>query len=235
MPAPRFSENPSQLAPPPPWHRKPTAWWQVGIAAVVGFFPSANAAVCFIPAEPSAERGLWAFETGIAFITSNTIDDIALGDLRIPSGDGGGQVFSFTASRRLGDLRWQLGDSVFHPQVELPLTIGIVDENARPIFTEYRASVVVRWVEFPWNHKIKTSFATGIGFNYSTSRYLIDEIRHPGEHRSKLKFNWPLQVTFALPSRPRDELSIYIEHHSGGHLFDSGGVNCVGIGYRRGF
>jgi hypothetical protein len=50
-----------------------------------------------------------------------------------------------------------------------------------------------------------------------------------------LKFNWPIQMTFALPEFPEHQLMIFIAHQSGGHIFDEGGVNSLGVGYRRDF
>ena len=190
----------------------------------------------FIPVRDTDAKRLWSFEAGAAFITSNNINEIVAGDnVTLDGGDAGGQVYSVTGSRHLGDLRFTVGGNTFQPQLELPITLGIVDENSRNPFLEYRASFVVRWVDFPWNDYIKTTFATGLGLNYSSKIYLMDIQRHPDSDRSNLKFNWPIQLTLALPSYPDQELLLYVEHHSGGHVFDRGGVNSLGIGYRRDF
>lgn len=75
----------------------------------------------------------------------------------------------------------------------------------------------------------------GVGLSYSEKIYLMDRQRHPGENRSKLKFNWPIAITFASPQFPDHQAMLFILHQSGGHVFDKGGVNSVGFGYRRGF
>jgi hypothetical protein len=75
----------------------------------------------------------------------------------------------------------------------------------------------------------------GIGLSYSSRVYAMDRERHPGEDRSHLKFDWPIQFTFALPKWPQHQLVIFNDHKSGGHIFDEGGVNSVGIGYRFAF
>lgn len=177
----------------------------------------------------------WAYEFGIAMITSNTIENFVGvgGFVDRANGPAGGEIYTFTASRRLGQLVWNLDDNTFTPQIELPFTMEVVNENAGSTFLAFAGSFKVRWIDFPWNDYVKTSFAMGLGLNYSGQIYQIDEERHPGDGRSHLKFNWPIQATFALPSHPDDQLTIFIIHHSGGRLFDHGGMNALGIGYRR--
>jgi len=197
----------------------------------------ANASICFVSADDQPEISKWAYEFGVAFLTTNTIDDILLGDrsVDIAGGSAGGEIYNFTVSRRLGELHWNVGNHTFTPQLEVPLMLEIVDENGRAPFLDYNASFVIRWVDFPWNRFVKTTFGTGVGLSYSSKVYQMDIDRHLGEDRSHLKFNWPIQLTLASPNRPQDQLQLYIAHQSGGHIFDAGGVNSLGIGYRRGF
>jgi hypothetical protein len=178
---------------------------------------------------------LWAYQFGVAGITSNAEFEIFSGDVNISDGAAGGQIYSFTASRFLGELEWRLGDFVFHPQMELPLTLEIVDENSRSPFPDYNAAFMMRWVDFPWNETIVTTLGMGIGISYSSKILLMDQQRHPESDRSHLKFDMPLQLTFALPSHPEHQLLFYLVHQSGGRVFDQGGVNSLGIGYRLGF
>ena len=193
------------------------------------------ASICFSPHRDS-EGGpkAWAFEAGVAVITSNNIEDV-LTSFNRETGPAGGEIYSITASRRLGELIWKIGGHTFTPQLEVPLTVAFVDENSGSLFPDLNASFSVRWIDFPWNDYIKTSFAMGLGLSYSTQIYLIDIERHPGEDRSKLKFNWPIQMTFALPAYEKHQLTLFIDHQSGGHIFDEGGVNSVGVGYRHDF
>jgi len=197
---------------------------------------SSNAAsICFRAHQPEDGRRCWSFDVGVAFITSNDLGEILTGNIDIADGPAGGEIYSLTATRRLGEFKLELWGHTFHPQVELPLTLEIVDENSRSPFVDFNASVVVRWEEFPWNHVIKTTVATGIGLSYSQHVLLMDKVLHPGTNRSHLKFNWPIQMTFALPSYPEHQLMLYIAHKSGGEVFDRGGINSVGFGYRFGF
>lgn len=206
------------------------------VAAILLALPSsAGASLRFVPHDETDDRRAWAFEAGVAFITDDNVHEVFFGKYDIEGGAAGGEIYSFTASRRLGELQWDVGGRTFRPQLEVPLTLEIVDEHSRRPFLDYNASFMVRWVDFPWNRHVRTSFATGIGLSYSEKVYLMDIQRHPNEDRSHLKFNWPIQLTFAAPRYPDHQLTLFLAHQSGGHIFDEGGVNSVGIGYRFGF
>jgi hypothetical protein len=179
----------------------------------------------------------WSYELGVAFITPNNIENFAFVDGSVSRADGpaGGEIYTFTVSRRLGQVVWKIDGYTFTPQLELPFTMELVNENSGGPFLAFAASLNLRWVDFPWNDYVKTSFAMGVGLNYSGQIYQMDEVRHPGNDRSHLKFNWPIQATFALPDYPDEQLMIFIIHHSGGRIFDHGGVNALGVGYRHDF
>jgi len=211
----------------------PTSISALTLALIGSAVVTSNAAsICFKSHQPEDGRRCWSFDVGVAFITSSNIGEIFSGEFSTADGPAGGEIYSLTATRRLGEFELKLGGHTFHPQLELPLTLEIVDENSRSPFLDFNASVVVRWEEFPWNHVVKTTVATGIGLSYSQHVYRMDKELHPRSNRSHLKFNWPIQVTFALPSHPDHQLMLYIAHQSGGHVFDKAGVNSLGIGYR---
>ncbi len=195
-----------------------------------------EAAITFIPhGEQDEHRRDWAFEIGVAVITANNVEQFLAGEFSAPGSAAGGEVYLLTASRRLGELRWEIGGHTFHPQMELPFTLEIVDENGRAPFLDFNVSFMMRWVDFPWNHHVKTSVAMGVGLSYSEKVYLMDIERHPNDDRSHLKFGWPIQITFASPDHPDHQLMLFLAHQSGGRVFDKGGVNSVGIGYRKDF
>lgn len=147
-------------------------------------------------------------------------------------GDAGGRIWLTTLYYTLGTHRWTLAGRSWSPQSEVHLTLGVVDENARSPFLDYNAAVALRWNEFPWNDRVATSFATGIGFSYSERVFAMDRQRHPESRRTRWKFDWPLQVTLAHPQHRRHQLVLFNQHQSGGYIFDRGGVNSHGIGYR---
>lgn len=195
------------------------------------------ASICFAPHCPGDGKNDWAFEIGVSTITNNNIEDFASPtfSLKRIHGPNGGNLYSFTATRLLGHLKWEIGGHTFTPQLEVPLTLEIVDENSRSAFLDYNASFSVRWIDFPWNEYVSTTFAMGVGLSYSSKIYLADIARHPDEERSHLLINFPIQLTLALPEHPRHQLMIFVSHQSGGHIFQTGGVNSLGVGYRLGF
>jgi hypothetical protein len=208
------------------------------IALLFALLPTLCGAACiFLPHLDEDGRRAWDFEAGVAVITNNNIEDFASASFSLDRvhGRNGGNIYTFTATRRLGELKWEIGGYTFTPQLEVPLTLEIVDENSRAPFLDFNASFAVRWIDFPWNKYVKTTFAMGVGLSYSEKIYLMDIERHPDEDRSNLKINWPIQWTFALPEYPEHQLMVFIAHQSGGHIFDDGGVNSLGIGYRRDF
>ena len=184
---------------------------------------------------PPPEPGFfdhWSFEYGVAFITSQNIEELMGGDLNIDDGPAGGEIHYFTASRLLSEPEWYWFGKSFHPSLELPFTLGLVNENGNSPFASYSVSFVTRWRDFPWNEHVRTSFATGIGLTWSSEVYAMDAQRHPDDDRSRWKFNWPLQLTLAHPSYPQHQIVLFVSHQSGGRIFDRGGVNSLGIGYR---
>lgn len=206
------------------------------LALFFGFsLSSATASICFIPHDDASEWSPWSFEMGVAFITSNNIEQLITGDITIADNAAGGEIYSFTGSRRLGELQWEAFGRTFRPELEVPLTLSIIDENGRGAFLDYSASFVVRWVDFPWNGRVSTTLSMGVGLSYSDQVYLMDIQRHPGNYRSHLNFNWPIQLTFALPEHPERQFMLYLMHHSGGRIFDRGGTNALGVGCRLEF
>ncbi len=200
------------------------------------FASSGVARAALFPSEPPEGLSrVWAFDAGVAFITSNNVDDFLHGRVNVSDGDAGGQVYRFTASRLVHAFSWETGIGVMRPQVELPFAVELIDEIGSSPFLDYNAGLTLRWVNFPWNHRVYTTLASGVGLSYSSRVMAMDKERHPDEDRSHLKFDWPIQLTLARPETPHHQLVLFIAHHSGGHVFDQGGVNSLGLGYRFGF
>ncbi len=174
----------------------------------------------------------WSFQIGAGLITDSTIDDIALGRTDLADGDAEGQIYLLQASYKLAQLAPVLWGHRVEFDLELPLVLGLVDENARDPFLQYNGGVTVRWKRFPWNKWLYTNFETGVGLTYSQRVLATERVQHPTRDRSHLEFYWPVQLMLAHPRHREHQLTLFIHHHSGGTLFHRGGANTVGLAYR---
>jgi hypothetical protein len=165
-------------------------------------------------------------------ISANDIGEILTGGFERAEGDAGGQLYSLTANWMAHRFKIRCLGHTFKPQFEPYATLTLVDENGSSLFPDYNAGIGFRWVDFPWDRWIETTFFMGIGLSYSGKVYLADRERHPDEDRSHLKFDWPIQFTFALRRWPQHQFVVFNDHQSGGHIFDEGGVNAFGFVYR---
>lgn len=175
----------------------------------------------------------WAFEMGMAVLTEDDLGEIVTGHISTDRTTAGGEVYQITATRTIDSFPLYFGKNEIQTQLELPLCLEYVSQNDGDDFFTYNFALQVRVLTFPWNDIVKTSFAVGGGLSYSEQVYSNDRRFHEGKERSHIKFNLPVQLTFALPQRPDQELMLYLAHHSGGFgTFDVGGVNSVGMGVR---
>jgi hypothetical protein len=199
-------------------------------------FTAAAEAEALVDFDSPRELDKWAFELGVAVITKNSVAEMLSGNISRGDGPEGGEIYQLKATKTLDVLSWNIAGNTFRPHLELPLCLEIVDENGRDPFLDYNASVQLRWVDFPWNSTVQTSFAVGLGLSYSSKVYAMDVKQHLGEDRSHLKFNLPIELTFHLPGKNNEQLSLYLAHQSGGFgFFDVGGVNSLGIAFSRTF
>jgi hypothetical protein len=177
----------------------------------------------------------WSVQFGISIISDGDIGQVLTGGFDRADGDAGGQNYSLTVNWIARRFEIPCHGRILRPQFEPYLTLTLVDQNHDSIFPDYNGGIGFRWVDFPWNKWLETTFFMGIGLSYSSEVYVVDRERHPDDDRSHLKFDWPIQFTFALPRWPQHQLVLFNDHQSGGHIFDEGGVNSCGIGYRLEF
>ena len=176
---------------------------------------------------------LWSVEFGVGVISDNVPADFVTGDFTALDGPGGGYTYNLTVSRRVHQFNWKIGSVVLRPELEVPGRITLVDENTDRVIPDLNLGLVLRWRDFPWNRFLRTTFAFGAGMSYSFQVWTADIQRHPDDlPRSRLKFWLPFELTVALPMYPEHQLVLFTDHQSGGWLFDSGGVDAVGFGYR---
>ena len=73
----------------------------------------------------------WTYEFGVAFMTENTIGQILTGTVNFDDTDSGAEIYQFTATRLLSTLPVTIGGRTYHPQLEMPLCLEVVDENSQ--------------------------------------------------------------------------------------------------------
>jgi hypothetical protein len=91
--------------------------------------------------------------------------------------------------------------------------------------------IVARWQRFPWNHRIATTAAFGLGLSYTTELSEF-EVDLEGESQ-RLLIHWFIELTAGWPDQAWD-LSVRLHHRSVGYglMGDGGGMNAVGLGVR---
>lgn len=179
------------------------------------------------------EARLWSFEFGVAVISDNTVADYTEPKLNKLHGPGGGLTYNFTVARRIHEFDWRIGPVHLRPQIEVPARLTLVDENTGRVIPDLNLGVVLRWQDFPWNRWVRTTLSAGPGMSYSFQVWTADWQRHEDDDdRSRLKFWLPIEFTVALPRWREHQLVAFIDHQSGGTLFDRGGVDAWGLGYR---
>jgi hypothetical protein len=101
---------------------------------------------------------------------------------------------------------------------------------------EWNAVFIARWLTFPWNHKLRTTFAFGEGFSYATKTPNMEKLHN--EKVSHFLNYLSIEFTFALPKTQRFHLVTRVHHRSGAYgLFNGvkGASNAVGLGLRYEF
>lgn len=78
---------------------------------------------------------------------------------------------------------------------------------------ETTAAISARWLTFPWNDTIRTSFALGAGVSHAFEVPPLEEARH---EKATKTLNYLLgEIALGLPSQPDIDLLIRYQHRSG--------------------
>ena len=119
--------------------------------------------------------------------------------------------------------------------VGLELEGQIVRHFGRQDHWEFNALGVIRWTRFPWDQRLDTSVAGGLGVSYA-SEIPDAEVDFEGDSERLLAY-WMLEVEAALPRTTDWHILARLHHRSPAYgLFgDGGGVNVLGLGLRYDF
>jgi hypothetical protein len=91
--------------------------------------------------------------------------------------------------------------------------------------------VVARWQRFPWQQRIATSTAFGLGLSFATEVPPLEATRY--EQSEQLMIHWFGEVT-AGPAQAPWAVTLRLHHRSDGNglLGTNGGMNALGLGVR---
>jgi len=99
---------------------------------------------------------------------------------------------------------------------------------------QINALVIARWLKFPWDKYVDTSFAVGDGLSYNTE---VSQVEKDDDEDAGHLLNYLLfEVTLGLPEYPRWNFVYRIHHRSGiAGLVGDAGSNYPTIGFKYAF
>ncbi len=96
---------------------------------------------------------------------------------------------------------------------------------------ELNAAAIARWTQFPWNARVRTTIALGIGPSFALATPAIERERH--DRTSRRLLFMPFEITVGAPAASW-EAKVRVHHRSG--AFDvasrASGSNFVALGAR---
>jgi hypothetical protein len=121
--------------------------------------------------------------------------------------------------------------------IDLEVEGQVLKHMGKQYHEEFNVFLVARWLTFPWNQYIETTFAFGNGLSYGTKTAKLEE-RLYGEKTANLLDGMMFEWTFDLPDYAGWSLVWRFHHRSGVYgLFDGvhGAANAMGIGLKYRF
>lgn len=137
------------------------------------------------------------------------------------------RIVAVAGSREIARFRDQLA-------IEAELMYGY--HYGRETYHEVGGAAYLRWLDFPWNDHVVTTFAVGLGPSWTTIYPELERQDDP-DNRSRLLNQFNLELTAALPRWPDTALLVRLQHRSGvfgtlGGVWDAS--NFLVIGLRQG-
>lgn len=127
---------------------------------------------------------------------------------------------------------------VYKNVIGYELEAQVAQHSGKQTHEEINGAFTLRWLPFPWDRYLDTSFAFGNGLSYATSEPEL-EIREGEEHKTnQLLYYILVELAFSLPQQPDWDLFVRIHHRSSVFgLIDNiwTGSNFVGLGLRYKF
>ncbi len=194
--------------------------WQLGLCALAVIFLS------FIPFSAAKAQNAqrdWALTFYFGRLTDSDLTQAATFNFRFENA----YFIDLALSRRLYTFQ-----DYFNIEIEGQIAKHFGDQDQ----WEFNGVAYFRWLPFPWDAYLDTSFATGAGLSYATSVPKIEAKNYDEAVRflGALMF----EFAFSLPHVPQWSLITGIHHRSGaGGVFSGvrGASNAWAMGIRYSF
>jgi len=194
--------------------------WQLGLCALAVIFLS------FIPISgakaQNAQRD-WALTLYLGGLTDSDLTHTATFNSKFENA----YFIDLGLSRRLYTFR-----DYFNIEIEGQIAKHFGDQDQ----WEFDLVSYFRWLLFPWDKYLDTSFAAGAGLSYATSIPKIEAKNY--DETSRLLGALMFEFAFSLPQVPQWSLVTGIHHRSGaGGVFNGvqGASNAWAMGIRYSF
>ena len=194
--------------------------WQLTLCTLTVIFLS------FIPLSGAKAQNAqkdWALTLYFGRLTDAKIEHAATFDFSFENA----YFIDLALSRRLYTFR-----DYFNIEIEGQIAKHFGDQHQ----WEFNGVAYFRWLPFPWDAYLDTSFAAGAGLSYATSVPEIEEKNH--DKATQFLGALMFELAFSLPRLPQWSLITRLHHRSGaGGLFSgvSSASNSWGIGIRYSF
>jgi hypothetical protein len=194
--------------------------WQLGFYALAVIFFSF---IPFTATAADAERD-WALTLYYGRLTDSGIGEAVTFDFKFENA----YFIDLALSRRLYTFR-----DYCNIEIEGQIAKHFGDQD----HWEFNAVGYIRWLDFPWDAYLDTSFAAGAGVSYATSVPEIEAKNHDGEG-ARFLGALMFELAFSPPRVPQWGLVIRLHHRSGAAgLFSGvwGASNAWAMGIRYSF
>ncbi len=146
--------------------------------------------------------------------------------------EGTGFMDYYLVSIGLGREIWRYRDCI-----SFEWEIQIAEHYGHQSYEEYNAMLVARWLKFPWDRYLDTSFGFGEGLSYASETPEV-EIKNYDDKVSRFLNFLKFEIAVNLPSTPEWVGFVQIYHRSG--VFGTfngvtGASNFIGLGLRYRF
>jgi hypothetical protein len=191
--------------------------WKLGLYLLTVIFFS------FIPLSPADAQGNWALTLYSGRLTDSNLAKTATFNFDFEDS----YFIDLALSRRLYTYR-----DYFNLEIEGQIAKHFGDQH----HWEFNGVAYLRWLPFPWDSYLDTSFAAGVGLSYATSVPEVEAKNH--EEAAKFLGALMFELAFSHPRIPQWGLVTRLHHRSGAWgLFNDvhGASNAWAIGLRYAF